>query len=100
MIVFGSVAFDYCATIIQTYPELAPNTRYPSPIAALRVLLFNTSLLTGQSTYDADRILGLNQAVDRLRRKSRSFYLASSTFEGEVRIDLVTLYVSFRTAYI
>ena len=53
-------------------------------------------VLTG--TTAADQILGLQQAVDRLKKKSRSFYLASSTFSGRLRIDLIILYSFCRVA--
>ena len=93
MIVVGLIAFDFCTTLLDTYPELSPETRYPSPVKAVRILSAKTSLFKGRSDYDVDRIVGLNQAIDRLHSKSRSFYLASSTFEGPVRTDLIILYV-------
>ena len=47
---------------------------------------------TGQ--YDQDRIDGMQEALSRLRQKSRSFYLASGVFHGRLRIDLILLYVA------
>lgn len=91
MVVLGLIAFDYSATLIHTFPELSPHARYLSPVTAIQVLLFDTSLQNGRSAYHVDRISGLGQAIDRLERKSRSFYLASSTFEGPLRIDLILL---------
>ncbi|KAL9086713.1 MAG: hypothetical protein Q9159_004008 [Coniocarpon cinnabarinum] len=98
MVVFGQIAFDYTLTLIHTYPELAPGTSYPSPVKAVRILLANTSLLSGHSSYDAGRIRSLQQAVARLRQKSRSFYLASATFDGPLRIELIRLYSFCRVA--
>lgn len=40
-----------------------------------------------------NRITGLSQALVRLRKKSRSFYLASGVFQGRLRIDLILLSV-------
>ena len=98
MVVFGLIAFDFAATLIQTFPELAPNTKYPSPIQAMKVLLASTSLINPHSAYDAERIVGLGQAVRRLRRKSRSFFLASSFFDGPLQVDLIRLYSFCRVA--
>lgn len=56
------------------------------------------ALLTSESHYDAERIQGLKDAVTRLSRKSRSFFLASGTFEGRTRIDLILLYSFCRVA--
>lgn len=38
-----------------------------------------------------DRITGLRQALGQLKAKSKSFYLASSVFEGRLRIDMIAL---------
>lgn len=56
------------------------------------------ALLLPASTYDSDRIDAYRQSVARLQRKSRSFYLASSTFHGRLRIDLILLYSFCRVA--
>ena len=56
------------------------------------------ALLTPCSRYDDARIKGLDEAVNRLRRKSRSFYLASATFPGPLRADLLLLYSFCRVA--
>lgn len=92
MIVFGLVAFDNALAIIQTFPHLFRTVpEIPSPALLVKALMVPTS------SYDADRIKGIQQAVSRLQRKSRSFFLASSTFEGRLRIDLILLYVEFPT---
>jgi len=64
----------------------------PSPILLVKALLIPAS------EYDEERISGLQEAVDRLKRKSRSFYFASSTFNGKLRIDLLLLYSFCRVA--
>ncbi|KAK3691499.1 hypothetical protein LTR37_018637 [Vermiconidia calcicola] len=93
LIVFGLVAFDNATAILNTFPahfRRVPDL--PSPVLLVRALLLPAS------AYDDDRIIGIQQAVDRLRKKSRSFYLASSTFQGRLRIDLVILYSFCRVA--
>ena len=93
LIVFGLVAFDNALAILQLFPVLFPALpQLPSPALLVRALLAPTS------SYDHTRIIGLQQALVRLRRKSRSFYLASSAFQGRLRIDLVLLYSFCRVA--
>ncbi|OCK76935.1 Lycopene beta-cyclase [Lepidopterella palustris CBS 459.81] len=87
LIVFGLIAFDNALAILQTFPKLFPDVPpYPSPLLLVR------ALLKAASEYDEERIRGLRDAVDRSRRKSRSFYLASSVFQGGLRRDLLLLY--------
>lgn len=86
MVVLGLVAFDNSIAIMQTLPEICCDRRgKPSLLLSIKGLLLPVS------TFDSDRIIGLSQAVQRLEKKSRSFYLASSTFPGELRIDLILL---------
>lgn len=93
MVVFGLVAFDNALAILQTFPHLfAKVPQLPSPTLLIQ------ALSTPTSQYDINRIIGLKQAVARLQRKSRSFFLASSTFEGRLRIDLILLYSFCRVA--
>lgn len=93
LIVFGLVAFDNALAILDAFPIHFPN-RYnlPSPAQLVRALLLPAS------AYDDDRILGLQQSVERLQKKSRSFYLASGAFSGRLRIDLIILYSFCRVA--
>ena len=56
------------------------------------------ALLVSPARYQEERILGLQEALKRLRKKSRSFYLASGCFEGRLRIDLILLYSFCRVA--
>lgn len=88
LIVFGLVAFDRGMAVLNTFPELFPKVpATPSPKMILQ------GVLADRSKYDMERVRGLREAVTTLKRKSRSFYLASSVFPGRVRIDLVLLYV-------
>ncbi|PSN70533.1 Lycopene beta-cyclase [Corynespora cassiicola Philippines] len=87
LIVFGQLAFDNALSIIYAFPAHFPNTpNLPSPWTLIKALLLPASL------YDDARLIGLEEAVLRLKRKSRSFYLASSTFQGQLRTDLLLLY--------
>ena len=93
LIVSGLIAFDNAFAILQTFPSLFPTVpTLPSPILLIRALLIPTAL------YDNDRIEGLQQALGRLKAKSRSFYLASGFFQGRLRVDLVLLYSFCRVA--
>lgn len=79
--------------ILNTFPQFFPDASgRPSPLLAIRALLVPTS------AYDGERIVGLTQALQRLQKKSRSFYLASSTFEGPLRTNLILLYSFCRVA--
>lgn len=93
LIVFGLVAFDNAMAVLTTFPaHFREVPSLPSPAMLVRALLLPAA------AYDDDRILGLQQSVQRLQAKSRSFYLASGTFSGRLRIDLVLLYSFCRVA--
>ena len=93
LIVFGLVAFDNAYAILQTFPNIFPIIpELPSPLMLIRALLLPTA------AYDDERIAGLQQALARLKAKSRSFYLASGVFQSRLRIDLVLLYSFCRVA--
>lgn len=93
LIVFGLVAFDNALAILHAFPALFPLIpSLPSPILLVQ------ALLTPTRAYDGDRIGGMQQALARLRAKSRSFYLASGVFQGRLRIDLILLYSFCRVA--
>ena len=80
------MAFDNALAILQLFSTLFPlPPSLPSPVTLVRALLVPTS------QYDKGRINGLQEALARLRKKSRSFYLASGVFEGRLRIDLTLL---------
>nr|CBY78072.1 truncated phytoene synthase/carotene cyclase [Neurospora crassa] len=93
LIVGGMAAFDQYLAVIYAFPTLFPKVnRYPTTHMLLQSRLINTS------RYDLERIEGLREAVERLRLKSRSFYLANSLFSGRLRIDLILLYSFCRLA--
>lgn len=93
LIVFGLVAFDNALAILNAFPALFPTvSNLPSPLQLVKALLVPTL------QYDDSRIYGLQEALGRLRRKSRSFYLASGSFQGRLRIDLILLYSFCRVA--
>lgn len=93
LIVFGLVAFDNAVAILNAFPFHFPSApALPSPMLLVRALLLPAR------AYDEERIEGLSQAAERLRRKSRSFYLASGAFPGRLRIDLIILYSFCRVA--
>lgn len=86
LIVFGLGAFDNALAVVDTFPdtfEFAPEC--PTPTILIKALFISWS------AERQARIRGIQEAVERLCRKSRSFYLASSTFAGRLRIDLVLL---------
>jgi 15-cis-phytoene synthase / lycopene beta-cyclase len=86
LIVFGLVAFDNALAVLYTFTPIEREIpALPSPVLLVRALLKPTS------KYDAERLIGLREAVARLRAKSRSFFLASGAFEGRLRIDLIIL---------
>ncbi|KAH7381646.1 Lycopene beta-cyclase [Pyrenochaeta sp. MPI-SDFR-AT-0127] len=93
LIVFGQLAFDNALAVLYTFPKLFTN---PPPLPSPALLM--RALLTPCSVYDDARLTGLRDAVHRLKRKSRSFYLASSTFPGPLRTDLLLLYSFCRVA--
>ncbi|PSR74898.1 phytoene synthase [Coniella lustricola] len=86
LIVFGLGAFDHALAVIDAFPDVFPCApECPSPVMLIRALYMPWTEAREQ------RISGIREAVARLCRKSRSFYLASSTFSGRLRIDLVLL---------
>lgn len=86
LIVFGLVAFENAVAILEAFPTTFPDLpKLPSPVLLVQALLLNPA------QYDNGRLEGINDAVLRLSKKSRSFYLASSVFPGRLRIDLILL---------
>ncbi|MCJ1313539.1 hypothetical protein MMC25_007218 [Agyrium rufum] len=93
LIVFGQVAFDNALAILQAFPAVFPSvSSLPPPHQLVEALLYPAN------KYNEARLVGLRESLARLRRKSRSFYLASSVFPGRLRIDLILLYSFCRTA--
>lgn len=93
VIVLGLTAFDYSMTVLEAFPAaFATVPDMPSPALLMKALMLP------RSRYARPRIAGIVQASKRLQKKSRSFHLASSTFQGRLRIDLVLLYSFCRVA--
>jgi len=93
MIVMGSCAFDNAVAILDVFPNIFPTVPgMPPPLLMLK------SLFTSTSRYDQQRLIGLQNALNVLAKKSRSFYLASGVFNGRLRIDLILLYGFCRVA--
>ncbi|KAK3383525.1 Phytoene synthase [Lasiosphaeria ovina] len=93
LIVFGLAVFDQYLAIIFAFPHIFPTvTRSPTP------LMLVESRLLDSSKFDLGRLQGIADAVHRLKRKSRSFYLANALFSGRLRIDLILLYSFCRVA--
>jgi 15-cis-phytoene synthase/lycopene beta-cyclase len=86
LIVFGLVALDRGMAVLNTFPEM-----FPGASKSLTPSLLVKAILTDPARYDMTRIMGIREAVATLRRKSRSFYLASAVFPGRLRIDMVLL---------
>ncbi|KAF3768751.1 hypothetical protein M406DRAFT_337116 [Cryphonectria parasitica EP155] len=93
LIVFGLGAFDNALAVIDAFPDAFKSApECPSPVMLVEALYMKWT------EERDDRVTGILEAVERLCRKSRSFYLASSTFTGRLRIDLVLLYSYCRMA--
>ncbi|KAL9584448.1 MAG: hypothetical protein Q9212_002114 [Teloschistes hypoglaucus] len=93
LIVLGLIAFDNALAILNTFPTLFSSVpSLPTPDLLVR------ALLVSPERYDYQRIVGLQEALQRLRKKSRSFYIASGCFQGRLRIDLILLYSFCRVA--
>lgn len=86
MIVVGLVTCDNALAILDSFPDAFPEApTLPSLVLSMKALFHPVSL------YDDERTKGLQEAVARLQKKSRSFFLASGAFEGRLRIDLIVL---------
>ncbi|KAI9740072.1 MAG: hypothetical protein M1818_004823 [Claussenomyces sp. TS43310] len=93
LIVFGLVAFDNALAVLEAFPARFPTvSAMPSPFLLVRALVIDPA------QYDKARISGIQDSISRLKKKSRSFYLASSVFSGRLRIDLILLYSFCRVA--
>ncbi|KAH6888398.1 Squalene/phytoene synthase-domain-containing protein [Thelonectria olida] len=93
LIVWGQVAFDTALAVLHTFPELFPKS---NGLPGFGLLL--QAILLPKARYDKEKISGLVNAASILRRKSRSFYLASGTLEGRIRIDFIQLYAFCRAS--
>jgi 15-cis-phytoene synthase / lycopene beta-cyclase len=93
LVVWGCFAFDNAVAILDAFPDQFPSVPgMPSPLLLMKSLLLPTS------SYDQKRLQGIQNGLDVLAKKSRSFYLASGVFNGRLRIDLILLYGFCRVA--
>lgn len=86
LVVFGIAAFDKAVAVCDAFPD-----RFARAADSLPLVELLRARVTPSSQYDMERIFGIREAVTRLSKKSRSFYLASSVFPGRLRIDLTLL---------
>ncbi|KAI0388782.1 hypothetical protein F5Y17DRAFT_179894 [Xylariaceae sp. FL0594] len=93
LIVSGMVALDRGLAVLDTFPDLFTGTSQ-----RLTPALLAKAIVMSPARYDMDRVRGIREAISTLRRKSRSFYLASAVFPGRLRLDLVLLYSFCRVA--
>jgi 15-cis-phytoene synthase / lycopene beta-cyclase len=91
LVVFGLASLDLAAAINDAFPSKFPE---PSDRTGLKNLL--RALFSSPFGYDMPRVVAIQEAVARLKRKSRSFYLASGVFPDRLRIDMTLLYVARR----
>ncbi|KZZ99163.1 BcPHS1, phytoene synthase [Moelleriella libera RCEF 2490] len=95
LVVLGQVAFDHAIAILEACPETFPLVpSIPSPALLMRALFTDPA----SSEKARARIEAFQDAQNRLNKKSRSFFLASSFFRGRLRQDLISLYSFCRVA--
>ncbi|KAF2669846.1 Lycopene beta-cyclase [Microthyrium microscopicum] len=93
LVVFGQIAIDTTLAIIENTGNTNPcPSTLPGPVE-----IFN-AIITPYTAFDDSRTAGLKDGVSRLKAKSRSFYLASAMFRGNLRNDLILLYSFCRAA--
>jgi 15-cis-phytoene synthase/lycopene beta-cyclase len=93
LITFGLVAFDYAVALTTAFPSRFPESQPP----LYRLMATGMRALC---TWDFPRDVyhSIPESIEILRRKSRSFYLASGVFDGRLRLDLIALYSFCRAA--
>lgn len=87
MIVFGLVAMDNAIALHEYKALISINPVGETPSIPRLVIPF----LNDNVQYDLNLLRDLSQAVSILQKKSQSMYLGSATFEGQLRIDLISL---------
>lgn len=87
LIVFGLIAFDYGMALAAAFPS-----RFPDRAGLAGVLEGVKAMrLVWEDLPEDDEYVGIMEAQNILKLKSRSFYLASGVFEGRLRLDLISL---------
>ena len=87
LVVFGLAAFDRAVAVCDAFPE-----SFPEPANSLPLMSLVRARVFSSSKFDMHKIVGIRESVERLKKKSRSFYISSSVFPGRLRIDLTFLY--------
>ncbi|KAF8309327.1 terpenoid synthase, partial [Clavulina sp. PMI_390] len=97
-VTFGQIAFDKCYNLV-----LAHNITNPSDVRSLSLSKPVTWLYLIKQAISPEMTRNIHGAIDRLikaqgvlKGKSRSFSIASSVFEGTLRVDLINLYAFCR----
>jgi 15-cis-phytoene synthase/lycopene beta-cyclase len=88
LIVFGLIASDFSLAIHDAYPSLYPlktSSSFPSLPQVLK------SVTTSPNSYPQQHLTDLQDAIHTLAKASPSFHAASVTFEGKLRLDLLSL---------
>ncbi|KAJ5552442.1 phytoene synthase [Penicillium frequentans] len=94
MIVFGLVAIDNAIALHEYKSFTSIDTIGERRSVAFLIAPF----LQDNGQYDLNLLRSLSQAVESLQNKSQSMYLGSATFEGQLRMDLISLYSFCRNA--
>ncbi|KAJ5561375.1 phytoene synthase [Penicillium sp. DV-2018c] len=94
MIVFGLVAIDNAIALHEYRGFMSTDPVGETPSIVHLVVPF----IKDNRKYDLDLLRSLSQAVSILRMKSQSMWLGSATFEGQLRMDLISLYSFCRKA--
>jgi 15-cis-phytoene synthase/lycopene beta-cyclase len=87
MIVFGLVAIDNAIALHEYMVFTSTSPVGESPSIASLILPF----VNDNRQYDLDLLQNFSQAVSILQNKSQSMWLGSTTFEGQLRMDLIAL---------
>lgn len=86
LVVLGLVAFDQAVAVWEAFPDKFKGQPSHASLGALA-----RARLMSPKEYDMKRVAAIREAVARLRRKSRTFSLASCVFAGRLRINLTLL---------
>lgn len=89
LIVVGLATVDYAIALHAAFPRLfpGPTTGGAAIAGGLKALVWKRK----GWPEEGDEYRGIPEAVEILRKKSKSFYLASGVFEGRLRLDLICL---------
>ena len=93
LVIFGHVAFDrgYCIVTMTTVNSAYTSSGFFSsaPFSVIASCAFTSSYVDNKTVIHQLDLLRDTSVI--LKRKSRSFWTASSIFEGPLRVDLINL---------